>query len=50
MMTGVHIAAKMYLAASFELRRSRVPWSEWTTRRTTQKNGIAREVTKRGIA
>lgn len=50
MMTGVHMAAKMYLAASFAPRRTEGSTSEWTTRRTTQRKGIVKEVTNKGMA
>lgn len=50
MMTGVHMAAKMYVVASFELSLSFGRASDTTTLRTTQRNGIDRDVTNRGIA
>ena len=50
MMTGVHIAAKMYDVAAFESRRWCGLSSERTTRRMTTKKGTRRDVTNRGIA
>lgn len=50
MMTGVHIAAKMYAVAFLE---SSLLWggsSEMTTLRRTQRKGTIREVTNSGIA
>ena len=50
MMTGVHMAAKMYEAAALDVRRA-CGLSSWrTTRRTTTRNGTSKEVTKSGIA
>lgn len=48
-MTGVHIAETMYLVASGALKRLWGVSSERTTLNTTHKNGMRRDVTKRGI-
>lgn len=50
MMTGVHMAEKMYEVACLEERRWYGLSSERTTRRMTTKKGTRRDVTKRGIA
>lgn len=50
MITGVHMAENMYLAAAFASRRTSGSTSEWTTRRTTHRKGIVRDVTNRGMA
>ena len=50
MMTGVHMAEKMYEAAALASRRLDGSVSECGTRRTTQRKGIVRDVTKRGMA
>jgi hypothetical protein len=49
MITGVHIAAKMYLVASFVLSRRCNLSSERTTLNTTHRNGTRSDVTNRGI-
>lgn len=49
MIVGVHIAAKMYLVASFVLSRRCNLSSERTTLNTTQRNGTSSDVTNRGI-
>jgi hypothetical protein len=49
MMTGVHIAANMYLAAASASNRRWGLLSDLTTRRRTQRKGIMREVANRGI-
>lgn len=50
MITGVHIAAKIYAVASLELSLSFGRPSDTTTLRTTQRNGMSRDVTNNGIA
>ena len=49
--TGLHIDEKTNDAASFAERRLKPPLSSlsFTTRRTTQRKGITREVANRGI-
>jgi hypothetical protein len=49
MMTGVHIAAKTYFAASFESIRSCGRSSVRITRRITTRNGINIDVTNNGM-
>ena len=48
-MTGVHIAAKMYLVAAFAFSRMWGLSSERTTLKITHRKGIIKDVTKRGI-
>lgn len=50
MMTGVHMDAKTYAVAFFELSLLCGGSSDRTTLRTMQRKGIVREVTKRGMA
>jgi hypothetical protein len=49
MMTGVHIAEKMYFAAAPASSRSCGLLSDRTTRKRTQRKGIMRDVTNRGM-
>ncbi len=49
MIVGVHIAAKIYLVASFVLSRRCNLSSERTTLSTTQRNGTSSDVTNSGI-
>jgi hypothetical protein len=47
--TGVHMAEKMYTVAAFASRRRRGSSSEQAMRSTTTRNGTKSDVTKRGI-
>ena len=47
--TGVHIAAKMYFVAVLESSRRWGLSSERTTLNTTERNGIINDVTKSGM-
>ena len=47
--TGVHMAAKMYFVAALASSRTCGLSSDLTTLRITQRNGISRDVTNRGI-
>jgi hypothetical protein len=49
MMTGVHIAANMYLVAALASSRWCGLSSNRTTLNTTHRKGIRRDVTKRGM-
>jgi hypothetical protein len=49
MMTGVHIAAKMYFAAASASNRRWGLLSDRTTRRITDRKGIKRDVANKGI-
>lgn len=50
MIVGVHIAANIYLVASFVLSRRCNLSSERTTLNITQRNGTSNAVTNKGIA
>jgi hypothetical protein len=49
MMTGVHIAEMMYFVAALASNRTCGFSSDLTTLRTTQRNGMSKDVTKRGM-
>ena len=46
---GVHMAANIYLVASFVVRRRCGSSSDRTTLNMTQRNGTSNDVTKRGM-
>lgn len=50
MITGFHIAAKMYKAAASDLRRRWGLSSSLTTRKMTTRKGTRRDVTNSGMA